>query len=101
MGSVTCCLYRLRAERLYSAEAVPYLSVSLNVVKTVFIVDLRYHKKLHDPLSGHTFLSNSWQSSSTGRHFLGEGIILSAVRRHVDRFAAEFLRVNEAACTKR
>ena len=40
----------------------------------------------------------TWQSGSTGTHGTDSSFILSNVSRHLDKFLAEYLRVNEEDC---
>ncbi len=92
---------RLRSARLYSEASDQYLYVNVTVVGHAFAVNLRYKKRVLDPLSGLGGFATTWNSGGTGTHGRDPGFILSGVSQHLDRFLVEFLRVNEASCGKR
>ena len=89
---------RLRAARLYDAEATHLLYVNVNVVGPVFHVALALNKRVYDLSSDTINLATTWHTGATGTHGGDAGYILSAVSRHMDRFLVAFFRVNEAAC---
>ncbi len=91
---------RLRSARLYIEASSPYLYINVNVLAGAFNVALEYNKSVFDPLSGLSGVASTWSSGGTGTHGRDSGFILSQVSQHLDRFLAEFLRVNEAACGK-
>ena len=92
---------RLRAARLYSTEAEPYLRIQAAVGKTAFSVRLEFKKWVSDPLSGERIPAATWNTGSFGTHGGDSGYILSTISEHLDEFLVEFLRVNEEACGKR
>lgn len=89
---------RLRAARLYDAEATHYLYVNVNVAGPAFSLSLEFNKPFYDPLSDTPGLATTWDIGVTGTHGGNAGYILSNVSQHMDRFLVEFLRVNEAEC---
>ena len=89
---------RLRAARLYDAEATHYLYVNVNVVGPAFSHSLELKKLVYDLSSGTPLPATTWYTGATGTHGGNAGYILSDVSRHMDRFLVAFLRVNEAAC---
>ena len=92
---------RLRAARLYSASALPYLYVNVNVVSSAFNISLEYKKLVSDIASRQTNAATTWSTSRTGTHGRDSGYILSFVSEHTDKFIDEYLSINEDACTRR
>ena len=89
---------RLRAARLYDAEATHLLYVNVNVAGRAFSYSLELKKLVYDLSSGTPFLAATWHTGATGTHGGNAGYILSGVSEAMDRFLVAFLRVNETAC---
>ena len=89
---------RLRAARLYDAEARHFLYVSVNVAGPAFSRSLELMKRVHDLSSDTINLAATWSTEATGTHGGDAGYILSAVSQAMDSFLVAFFRVNEAAC---
>ena len=90
---------RLRAARLYDAEADHYLYVNVNtlgVVGRAFSIGVGYKKWLHDEALGIGGMAQTWHTGAAGTG--GASYILQVVSEHMDRFVVEYLRVNESAC---
>ena len=92
---------RLRAARLYSAEADQYLYIAVTVARRAFYASVEYRKQLPDPLSGERMPATTWKTAGVGTHGDDSGYILSNISQYLDQFLVEFLRVNEEACGKR
>ena len=95
---------RLRAARLYSDDSAnagfTYLYVQVSVAGQAHAISVRYNKRLTDEF-GISGWAVTWQSGSTGTHSGQAGFIVSSLSRHLDKFLAAYLRVNEAACEAR
>ena len=89
---------RLRAARLYDADAGPILYVNVSVVGRAYSLGLEYLKVLYDPVSDETRPATTWESGSTGTHGGDAAYILSILAGQMDLFLVEYLRVNESAC---
>lgn len=89
---------RLRAARLYDAEATHYLYINVNVLGPAFSRSLELKKRVHDLSSDTISLATTWGTGSIGTHGGDAGYILSSVSQAMDRFLVAFFRVNEAAC---
>lgn len=89
---------RLRAARLYDAEATHYLYVNVHVVGQAFSRSLVLRKWVHDFSSDISLPATTWDTGATGTHGGDAGYILSGVSQDMDRFLVAFFRVNEAAC---
>ena len=90
---------RLRSARLYDADALPYLYVSVSVVERAFGLNLQYKKLLYDQVTDETLFAPTWESAGIGTHGRdGAAFILSGLAGYMDRFLVEYLRVNESAC---
>ena len=92
---------RLRAARLYTEDHeranFAFLYVHVNVAGPAFSSSVRYRKKVTDEF-GITSTASTWEESSHGMHGKDAGYIVSNLSRHLDRFLAAYLRVNESAC---
>ena len=95
---------RLRAARLYTKDNIKAHSASLyvnvKVVGQAFVVSVWYFKGVADEF-GVFSTAVTWYTGSTGTHGRNAGFILSSLSRHLDKFLADYLRVNEAACEAR
>ena len=89
---------RLRAARLYEADAFPYLYVNVSGLSLAFVIQIYYKRWLADPASGNAGFASTWNRSAVGTHGGNPGYILSGVSRYTDRFIDEYLRVNADAC---
>lgn len=94
---------RLRSARLYNIEAEPnvlhpYLYINVNVTGSAFSVEVQYKRWLEDMTNGTMGFAATWQSGSTGTHSGDSSYIMLIVLKHIDRFLAGYLRVNEAHC---
>ena len=92
---------RLRAARLYDADARSYLYVRVSVVVSVvgggFNVEVDYNKPVVDPASGQSNYASTWDEGGVGISRDGN-YILTVTSRFMDRFLDEYLRVNADAC---
>ena len=99
---------RLRAGRLYTAKTpnvdnIGYyaaLYVNVNVVGPAFHITTSYQKGVTDAF-GEGGLTGTWDTATTGLHDKNMSFILSILSRHLDKFIAAYLRVNETACSPR
>ena len=91
---------RLRAARLYDADATgfPILYVNVNVEARGFSLDVNYRKWLYDPVSDESFDATTWTIGGAGTHGGDAGFILQGLSEYLDSFILEYLRVNEDAC---
>ena len=72
---------------------------ALNATLVAFTIELNYKKRVLDLASGRTITATTWEASSTGTHGrIGSAFIMQHVSEDLDRFLAEYLRVNEPAC---
>ena len=94
---------RLRTARLYAPpakqERVQYLYVVTTIVGPAFHLQVELKRRL-DLGYGHTGYATVWTSGTVGTHG-GQGqYLLGVVSKHLDRFIASYLRVNEAHCSR-
>lgn len=96
---------RLRAARLYTdsmhVSNAAYLYINVNVLGRGFSMDVRYSKAVFDEASDDSGMAVTWQTGSLGTHGQDAGFIVQALSQHLDRFLAEYLRVNESDCDGR
>ena len=98
---------RLRAARIYTNQRTPhYLHIVVSVIGRAFSIDVEFKKSLFDSL--YTELqggAGTWRDGITGTHGGrgrgGGSYILSGLSQMLDRFIADYLRVNETACATR
>lgn len=89
---------RLRAAHLYQADALNVLAIEILVSsKGIAVADIEYHKMLYDPASEDVGLASTWGWSISDH----SSAIYSFIAETVDKFLAEYLRVNEVACQQR
>ena len=90
---------RLRAARLYADPdaAKSLLQVSVSLFGSAFHVKVEYYKKTTDA-SGQPGPSITWQAGSLGVHGKNADYVVSSLSRLLDRFIAEYLRVNAEDC---
>ena len=101
---------RLRAARLYTTLSPllfypgppthPSLSVRVHVVGLAFYISVQLEKYVTDA-SGLNDSAVTWESSVTGTHGRNASYIVSNLSELLDKFLADYLRVNEAACEAR
>lgn len=89
---------RLRAARLFDADAAPWLYVRVSVVGRACGIDLEFNKRLFDLASGEYRYAPTWSISSTCTHGRNAGYVRSIVADYMDQFLLDYLRVNEEAC---
>ena len=88
---------RLRAARLYDADAGPSFYVNVHVGERVFVLELKYRKGVYDPISTESGYATTWELGGAGTHGRdGAAYILSGLTGYMDRFLVEYLRVNES-----
>ena len=99
---------RLRSARLYTESwekaNFVHLSIGINVLGPAYGIDVKYWKWVTDPVNNSNGRATTWSISGTGR--LGArdrapAFIIQNLSRHLDKFLAEYLRVNESACDTR
>ena len=59
---------RLRAARLYDADAATWLYINVNVQGRGFSLSLRYQKSVYDAVSGETNYATTWDYGGAGTH---------------------------------
>lgn len=98
---------RLRAARIYGDEgdySNPLLRIIAGIVGGAFSVELFLDKPLFDGKYSSLFGdATTYMDGHLGTHgggFGGGSYILSTLSLMLDRFIANYLRVNEAACEK-
>ena len=97
---------RLEAERLHPAPHPqgpvkawpPALVIDLQVVGRSFHINLAYSKPVSDHLSGLDFMAATWLTGFIGQHAGSPDFVMRALDQMLDKFVAEYLRVNQAAC---
>ena len=96
---------RLRAARLYtdSREKANYalLYININVVVRAFDITVGYQKWVTDLATNSNGPAITWFTGSTGTHGGDAGFIIQSLSGYLDKFLAEYLRVNESACDRR
>ena len=92
---------RLRAARIYNPEpyGTPYLYVRIGVGSVAHFVTVQLGKEVIDIATGLHGLADTWESGRYGTHGGGSDVILASLARILDRFIADYLRVNESACS--
>ena len=99
---------RLKAARLYPAphpegpvkEWPPALVIDFQMVGHSFHINLAYSKPVSDHLSGLDFMAATWLTGFIGQHTGNPEFVMQALDQMLDRFVAEYLRVNREACDK-
>lgn len=89
---------RLRSARLYDSETNTILYVNIAVLRQAFSISLRYYRPVRALESGLVGLGITWNTGGIGTHAGDPDYILSSLRRYMDRFLSDYLRVNEEAC---
>ena len=88
---------KLRAARLYDAEASTWLHVREYFSGVVSGLSVQYSKNLTDTVSGETAIMVTWSRRKEGV-LASLGIILEWASQLTDEFIDEYLRVNADAC---
>lgn len=95
---------RLRAARLYTEYPAgvtgSLLYVNASVVGPAFDLSLEFHKPLFDPVSSVARPTMTWRAAVTGTHSGLSGFIVHSLSQELDKFLADFLRVNEKHCPR-
>ena len=100
---------RLRSARLYTDSAEKanraYLYININLVGRAHNIIVKYEKWVTDLATNSNGHATTWNTGSTGTHRQDTGFssdfIIQGLSRHLDRFLAGYLRVNESACDTR
>ena len=86
------------AEILTTTPSPPYLSIDLLTHQTSFLLQLSFYKALLDPASQLISGSKTWDTTTYGNHANDSAFLLETLSHRLDRFAAEYLRINNPAC---
>lgn len=93
---------RLRSTHLYGEKVLnTHLYVNVNVVGRAFSISLEFNKQVFDPFTGTAGQATTWRHGIDGTHGNDPVYILSTLSQGMDKFLAEFLRVNGEACRKK
>ncbi len=96
---------RLRAARLYteSREKENYASLYINISVVGRAVDISvwYVRWVTDLANNSNGPAITWTTGGIGTHIHDADSIIQNLSGHLDRFLAEYLRVNEPACDTR
>ena len=88
---------KLRAARLYDAEASTWLLIREYSSGLVSGISVQYHKALTDTVSGESAWMVTWSRNSEGV-LVGVGFAQEWVSQLTDEFIDEYLRVNADVC---
>ena len=89
---------RLRAARLFDADAKQFLYVNVGVVGRAFSISINLERRLDDLGYGHGGLANVWNRGSLGTHGGGHSggqFVLGSLSKHLDEFIAKYLAAND------
>ena len=96
---------RLRAARLYTESMekanLTHLYININVVGRAHSVSVAYRRWVTDPVNNSEGPATTWDTGSTGTHSGDASFIIQDLSRHLDKFLANYLRVNDSACNMR
>ena len=96
---------RLRAARLYTEsweEAnLAFLFIDVHVARRAFSITVQYHKLVTDLATNSNGPAITWDDGSTGTYRSGAGFIIQGLSSYLDKFLANYLRVNDPACNTR
>ena len=92
---------RLKEAELYAPEAATYLFINVNFTSEAFDLIMALKKHLHDEYSGERRPATTWATGATGTHGGTSDSILAAIDGAMDKFLAEFQKVNQHACNQR
>ena len=92
---------RLRGAYIYTAKfSFPSLGISIVTYQSAFSVTLQLRKILADTHSPWYGGAVTWSDGHVGT-FSRDSFILSSLSKLLDRFIADYLRVNEEACVSK
>ena len=94
---------RLRAASIYAEDDSPALEL-LHVVVSIhgptMALALRFMKPVRDAF-GQVGIATAWEGMSSGTHGRDARGVINFLTEHLDEFLANYLRVNESACSRR
>ena len=97
---------RLRAARLFAPTAEQtndkeqFLYINVNITTRAHSVSVNLQRYLKDLGYGFGGYAIVWHTGSSGTHGGDGQYVLGIVSKHLDRFMASYLRVNEAHCSR-
>ena len=80
---------RLRSARLYDDDVDPRLYVNVFVSGRAFFIGLNYQKYVHDPASGVSSVTTTWNTGGGGTHGGGAAFILSNISSYMDELLVD------------
>ena len=89
---------RLKDVGLYDPEADTYLFINVNLTSEAFDLIMALKKHLYDEYSGERRPATTWATGATGTHGGISDSILASIDGSLDKFLAEFQKVNQHAC---
>ena len=95
---------RLRAARLYDAEARPYLYVRVGMLISddrhggAYTIEVSFNKHLRDGMLELEGFASTWNTGTYGTHSGDASFIMQGLSERLDEFILEYLRVNEDEC---
>ena len=95
---------RLRAARLYDAEARPYLYVRVGMLVSddrhggAYTIEVSFNKPLRDGMLELDGFASTWDTGTYGTHSGDTSFIMQGLSEALDKFVFEYLRVNEKSC---
>ena len=89
---------RLKDVGLYDPEADTYLFINVNLTSEAFDLIMALKKHLYDEYSGERRPATTWATGATGTHGGISDSILASIDGSMDKFLAEFQKVNQHAC---
>ncbi len=93
---------RLRAAGIYSSETNFFggLRITISTADEMLIVQLEFHKKVTDPISGETGVSKTWTNRGAGRiPEPSQAFIVESLTHLTERFVAEYLQAQDDCAT--
>ena len=95
---------RLRAARLFATSEKQvrqqYLRINVNILGFAFSIGVELYRYLDNLGYGIPGYAAVWEAGTVGTHGNNGQYILGSVSRHLDKFIASYLRVNELHCSK-
>ena len=92
---------RLRAARLFRAEGSgPVLWVEVGVVGLAYLIQVDLLRSMRNPYTETWAPVTTWEGGGFGAHGGNAGFIMQGVSEYMDGFIGDYLRVNEAACSR-
>ena len=100
---------RLRAARLYDAEAKNFLYVRVGALNAkgvngkgipsgAVFVEVSFAKVLYDVKTDLSSIAKTWWTFAYGMHYGDASSLMQLLSENLDKFILEYLRVNEDAC---